>query len=76
MAVRNGEPVYMAFTDQRKEVTVYTPGICTICGALVPNYKVSLLDEDGIVQPVALHNDWHRLHGDIPDSGMDAPHGH
>lgn len=71
----NGEVRFMAFITEPgvgvNDPTV--PGICTECGALVPGFNVRLMMADAITSPAWLHNDWHKRHGDVPES-LDAPH--
>jgi hypothetical protein len=71
---RNGKPVYFAFTgDTARTNDPDVPGICSVCGALVPGINVNMMTEEGVVNPMTLHNDWHRNKGDLPPtSGLDG----
>jgi hypothetical protein len=75
VTIINGEVRFMAFrtneADDPDDPCV--PGICTECGSLVPGYNVRMMMDDGITSPAWMHNDWHKRHGDVPES-LDAPH--
>jgi hypothetical protein len=71
----NGQIDFMAFVTREGQSpqAPEVPGICTECGALVPGLNVTMMTKDGFTDAVFLHTDWHRRHGDVPET-MDAPH--
>lgn len=61
-----GNPVYYGFTDDMEKIQdPMVPGICNVCGALVPGINTVIFTDVEFFTATELHNDWHRKHGDL-----------
>ncbi len=58
--------LWYAFTEDKQLVDDPTvPGICSICGAMVPGPNVAFLSADELTTPAYLHIDYHRGRGEL-----------
>lgn len=55
-----------ALTDDREKANDWdTPGVCPVCGAMVPGYNVTLMSEDGFEKPAEIHKAYHEARGEL-----------